>query len=328
MYCVNLLFSFLALSTASFLDEVSQQPLGGQASSNPALTYIPPIGLGTWLSEPEKASGAVHAALNAGYRHIDAAAIYRNEPSVGRGLAASNLPRQNYWVTSKLWNDAHRPSDVRPALQKTLSDLNIPYLDLYLMHWPVAFDPDSSKPRVDKSVNITQTWAAMEELVHEGLTKNIGVSNFAPADLKAILDMCVVCPAAHEFETHPYLQQQSFVNWHLKHGIQVIAYSPFANLNPVYGSDLPSILEDDFWLNLADSKGVTVPQAILAWGMQRGTVVIPKSVHEDRIVENWGSNYIRFTEGEMESIAAADKKVRLNDPGDSWGKKLFEGLDG
>ena len=196
------------------------------------------------------------------------------------------------------------------------------------MHWPVAFDPNSSKTKIDESVNITQTWAAMEKLVDEGLTKTIGVSNFAPKDLADILKMCRVCPAAHEFETHPYLQQQAFVDWHLEHGIQVIAYSPFANLNPTYGSDLPSILEDEFWLQLAGSKNISVPQAILAWGMQRATVVIPKSVHAAYIVDNFGASNVRFTTDEMMSIALEDKKVRLSNPGKNWGVHLFEGLDG
>lgn len=243
-------------------------------------------------------------------------------------MAAANRPRQNYWLTSKLWNDAHRPADVKPALLKTLSDLDVSYLDLYLIHWPVAFDPDSSKTKLDTSVNITDTWAAMEELVDAGLTKNIGVSNFAPADLEAILATCRIRPAAHEFETHPYLQQTAFVEWHISQGIQVIAYSPFANLNPVYDSNLPSILEDEFWIDLAESKAITVPQAILAWGIQRGTIVIPKSVHRERIVENLSSLLITFTDEELAAIAKQDKKVRLSNPGSSWGVKLFEGLDG
>ncbi|KAL9620123.1 MAG: hypothetical protein Q9160_005329 [Pyrenula sp. 1 TL-2023] len=320
--------SVVGLLYASLANGIDQVPLATSKPRTPPLTFIPSIGLGTWLSKPENVTHAVIDSLAVGYHHIDGAAIYRNEPSVGAGLAAANRPRQNYWLTSKLWNDAHRPSDVRPALLKTLSDLDVSYLDLYLVHWPLAFDPDSSGSKVDTSINITDTWKAMEELVDEGLTKNIGVSNFAPADMKAILAICRVCPVAHEFETHPYLQQTAYVEWHLSHGIQVIAYSPFANLNPVYSSDLPSILEDEFWVDLAESKAITVPQAILAWGVQRGTIVIPKSVHRERIVENLASYFITFTEEEMASIAKQDKKIRLNNPSKSWGVKLFEGLDG
>ena len=294
----------------------------------PALTYIPPIGLGTWLSKSSSAQSAVKSALDAGYRHIDAAAIYGNEKYVGAGLNASGLPRQNIWITSKLWNDHHRPSDVRPALEKTLSDLGVEYLDLYLMHWPVAFNPDKKGSVIDKDISILDTWFAMEQLVRAGLTKNIGISNFAKHEVETILKHCRICPAAHEFETHPYLQQQAFVTWHARKGIQVIAYSPFANLNPIYDSGLPSILEDPFWVGLAKTKGASVPQTLLAWGMQRGTVVIPKSVHEGRIVENLASSGVRLNGTEMEAVAAQDRRARFNNPSKSWKVDLFDDLDG
>lgn len=225
---------------------------------------------------------------------------------------------------------------MKPALEKTLSDLNTTYLDLYLMHWPVAFDPSKSKnapPVVDRDITILDTWFAMEQLVRAGLTKNIGVSNFNKAQVELVLKHCAICPVAHEFETHPYLQQQEFVDWHAEKGIQVIAYSPFANVNPIYrdGSkdeELPSILEDVFYKSLAKEKGVTVPQLLLAWGMQRGTVVIPKSVHKERVVENFGASDVRLNETEMRLIALQDRKVRFNNPSKSWGVRLFEGLDG
>ena len=243
---------------------------------------------------------------------------------MGKGIAASGLPRSVYWVTSKLWNQDHSPSDVRPALEKTLSQLDIPYLDLYLMHWPVA---QKSNGKLDDAISILDTWRAMEDLVRAGLTKTIGVSNFARHDVEDLLLKCEICPAAHEFETHPYLQQTEFVKWHRSKGIQVIAYSPFANLNPGYESDLKPILEDPFWLKMADEKGATPAQTVLAWGIQRGTIVIPKSVHEQRIYENLKSEYVRFSEAELEEIALQDKQIRYNNPGKSWGVPLFDDLD-
>ena len=168
----------------------------------------------------------------------------------------------------------------------------------------------------------------MEKLVDLGLTKNIGISNFAQHQVEDILNNSTIRPAAHEFETHPFLQQSDFVSWNIRQGIQVIAYSPFGNLNPIYHSDLPSILDDEFWINLAESKNATVPQTVLAWGLQRGTIVIPKSVHANRIEENWGSKGIRFSEEELAAVAETDKKVRFNNPGKSWGVKLFDDLDG
>lgn len=228
-------------------------------------------------------------------------------------------------MTSKLWNTDHRPEAVYEAVDKSISDLGIDYLDLYLIHWPVAFHPDSS--RIDHEASLADTWRAMEDLVKTDKTRHIGISNFAPADVDHILDICEICPYAHEFETHPYLQQQEFVDWHLERDIQVIAYSPLANLNPHYDSGVPGILEDPFWKALAGEKNATVPQTVLAWGMQRGTVVIPKSVHKKYIDENLGALDISLTEDEMRAIAAQDKKLRLNDPGQDWGVDLFKGLD-
>ncbi|KPI37158.1 putative oxido [Cyphellophora attinorum] len=302
---------------------------------------IPFIGLGLWNSKGSDATHAVDAAFGTGYIHFDSAAAYSNEEYVGSGLTNVSIPRSSYWITSKLWNTAHQPSLVEPALRKTLSDLQTPYLDLYLMHWPVAFVPNPPKGRnsiIDQDTSILNTWRAMESLVHKNLTRYIGVSNFSPRQLDTILAACKtekggICPYAHEFETHPYLQQTEFVEWHLKHDIKVIAYSPLANLNPTYNgthSDVPSILEDPFWQDLAANKSITVPQAVLGWGIQRGTVVIPKSVHAKRIKENLGAVDVNFTGLEMARIAEEDRRVRFNDPTKGWGVEppLFEGLDG
>jgi alcohol dehydrogenase (NADP+) len=167
--------------------------------------------------------------------------------------------------------------------------------------------------------------------VREGKTRFIGISNFAPADVDLILAECEICPYAHEFETHPYLQQQDWVDWHLARDVNVIAYSPLANTNPVYRSpkNVPPILKDSFWENLAKEKNATVPQVILAWGLHRGTIVIPKSVHEKYIEENrWAlEGDITFTPEERAKILKKDKKLRLNDPGKGWGVGLFKGLD-
>ena len=230
-----------------------------------------------------------------------------------------------------MWNTAHQPKLVGEGLNKTLSDLSIPYLDLYLMHWPVAFLPDTpGRSVIDQDTTVLDTWRAMEDLVRANLTKHIGVSNFSPRQLDEVLKNCEICPYAHEFETHPYLQQQEFVDWHQKNNITVIAYSPLANVNPTYKDKYPeigSILDDHFWKKLAKKKNVTVAQAVLAWGMQRGTVVIPKSVHEARIIENLGSVNVTFSKKEMKKILAHDKRARFNNPSEDWGVKLFEELD-
>ncbi|OTA86720.1 hypothetical protein M434DRAFT_399776, partial [Hypoxylon sp. CO27-5] len=211
---------------------------------------IPHFGLGTWLSDRDKVAHAVQYALDSGYNHIDAALIYRNEDETGKGIAASGVAREDIWVTSKLWNEHHRPDKATEAIKKSISDLGVEYLDLYLIHWPVAFVPGEGT-KLDKETSIFDTWRALENLVRANLTRHIGISNFAKKDVEAILDMCTICPYAHEFETHPYLQQQDFVDFHKEVGIKVIAYSPLANTNPTYHKDIKPLLEDPFWKELA-----------------------------------------------------------------------------
>lgn len=324
------------LSSAFSFNFISKPPDQKPISPIPAPISgidLPPIGLGLWNSHNDSATHAVESALRTGYVHFDSASQYFNEKDVGAGLASSNLSRSEIWITSKLWNTHHRPSLVKEALTKTLHDLNTTHLDLYLMHWPVAFVPNTAPGRtiIDQDTSLTDTWTAMEELVRTNLTRYIGVSNFSPRQLDEVLGKCDIRPFAHEFETHPYLQQQQFVEWHADRGMQVIAYSPLANVNPTYNgthSELGSILEDKFWVKMAERKNCTAAQAVLAWGRQRGTSVIPKSTHERHIEENLGSLDVEFSEKEMAMVAEQDKRARFNDPSKSWGVELFEGLDG
>ncbi|KAI2473605.1 Aldo/keto reductase [Annulohypoxylon bovei var. microspora] len=290
---------------------------------------IPHFGLGTWLSDEDKVARAVEYAIKLGYNHIDAALIYRNENETGRGIEDTLIPREDIWVTSKLWNTHHRPDEAIAAINQSLSDLRLEYLDLYLMHWPVAFIPGEGTA-LDGNTSIIDTWRAMEGLVRANLTRHIGISNFAKRDVETILDICTICPYAHEFETHPYLQQQDFVDFHNEEGIKVIAYSPLGNTNPTYHGhhgNLNPLLEDPFWKDMADIKGATVAQTVLAWGIARGTVVIPKSVRKSHLLENLGALEISFTEGELDAIRNLDKKSRMNNPGHNWEVDLFADLD-
>lgn len=318
-----------------------QKPIKPSPPDGEPIASIPPLGLGLWNSKNDLATSSILSAFAANYTHLDGAAAYSNEKYVGLALSnSSSPPRHKYWLTSKLWNDHHRPHLVPVAFNRTLSELNTTYLDLYLMHWPVAFlpNPPNGRTIIDQDTTITDTWRAMEVLASAYHASNgaygarhIGVSNFSPRQLDAILSMCTICPYAHEFEAHPYLQQQEFVSWHQRHDIKVIAYSPLANLNPTYRDvmpDLPPILEDPFWIDLAKRKNATVAQAVLGWGIARGTIVIPKSTHENRILENYGSLAVRFTKKELAEIAKEDKKIRFNNPSKGWGVELFEGLDG
>ncbi|KAI0482884.1 aldo/keto reductase [Xylariaceae sp. FL0804] len=328
-----------------FPSSPSSLPPGSDHHRHAGLRDIPSFGLGTWLSDRDKVAHAVDFALESGYEHIDAALIYRNEDQTGKGIAAAGVPRDRIWVTSKLWNTDHRRAEAEAAVAKSINDLGVDRLDLYLMHWPVAFVPGGKDNELDVDTSIVDTWRVMEDLVRANRTRLIGVSNFARRDLERILAACEVCPYAHEFETHPYLQQQDFVDWHRDVGVRVIAYSPLANTNPTYhhrevaGDDgagagagagapsLPPILEDPFWLDLAARKNATVAQAVLAWGLQRGTVVIPKSVRERHLTENLGALDIEFTADEMAAVARQDRRTRMNDPGRAWGVRLFADLD-
>jgi len=298
-----------------------------------ALRDQPLIGFGTWNLKisPSNTSDAVSLAIQAGYRQIDCAAAYGNEKDVGKGISDGlkkmSLRRNEIWVTSKLWNDHHAPWKVEEGLNKTLSDLGLDYLDLYLMHWPVGNAPGTRKLHFD----YVETWHAMETLLATGRVRNVGVSNFSPGQLKQLIKYSSVKPAVHQMELHPYLQQDKWVKAHQAYGIAVTAYSPLGNMNPVYGNDEgpPLLLNNSVMVDIASKRKCTTAQVALAWGMGRGTSVIPKSSHESRIVENLGSKECLLQGDDHVRIEKLGRKylTRFNNPSSGWGVHLFEGLD-
>lgn len=295
-----------------------------------SVSDIPRIGFGTWNLDRSNASEAVVAAFKAGYRHIDCAAIYGNEKEVGRGIKdgaeAAGAKREEFWITSKLWNDRHRPDLVPQALDDTLADLGLEYLDLYLMHWPVGSEDGET------SIDYIDTWKAMIKLLATGKTRHVGVSNFSPAQMEAIIP--IAKPYAHQFETHPYLQQTDFVAFHKKQGIHVTAYSPLGNQNPVYtswrkqvsGTKVPQLLDNPVVKDIARERGCTPAQVALKWGMMRGTSVIPKSQKAERIAENYGSLECRLELEDWRRVERSMPIKRFNNPSGSWGVMLYEGL--
>ncbi|OGM39571.1 hypothetical protein ABOM_011783 [Aspergillus bombycis] len=203
---------------------------------------IPAIGFGTW-QDAEAQENAVAEAIKAGYRHIDTARVYGTENAVGKAINKSGVPREELFITTKLWNNKHHPDDVAQALQDSLNDLDLEYVDLYLMHWPVAwkrgdelFPKENGKPAVI-DVDFVDTYKAMEKLLSTGKVKAIGVSNFSKAEMEHLLKNTSVVPAAHQLEGHPWLQQRSFVDWHKEKGIHVTHYSPFGNQNELYSRE-------------------------------------------------------------------------------------------
>ncbi|KAJ9479281.1 hypothetical protein VN97_g13171 [Penicillium thymicola] len=203
---------------------------------------IPAIGLGTWQDEAAQ-EAAVLVALQAGYRHIDTARCYGTETAVGKAIKQSGVPRSEIFVTSKLWNNKHYPDDVEQALQMTLDDLGLEYLDLFLMHWPVAFkrgdDPfpsDKDGNLITDDIDYVDTYKAMEGLVKSGKAKAIGIANFSRKEVERLLANATIKPAVHQMELHPWLQQEEFHKFHQAQGIHVTQYSPFGNQNEIYGS--------------------------------------------------------------------------------------------
>jgi alcohol dehydrogenase (NADP+) len=262
----------------------------------------------------------VRIALDLGYRHIDAAAIYGNEAQIGAAIKgaidAGNVQRQELWITSKLWNDCHEPEEVRPALERTLGDLGLEQLDLYLMHWPVAQRrgvamPSSAADQFGLAqVPLAATWAAMEDLVAAGLTRHIGVSNFSRTKLIALAASARIQPEVLQVERHPLLQQNDLLSYCHTSGIQLTAYAP---LGATSDTRPPVVLQHPVVVAIAAERQITPAQVLLAWGIGCGTAVIPKSVHPERLAENLAAAAMGLNEAQMARLVAIDGGQRLID---------------
>lgn len=286
---------------------------------------MPALGLGTWKSDPGVVADAVHEALRIGYRHVDCAAVYGNEAEVGDGLRRAEVPRDELWITSKLWCTHHRAGDVRAAIEATLSDLQLDHLDLYLVHWPVALVPEPHSPLEPgdliplSDVPLAETWGAMEALVDAGLTKHVGVSNYSLPKLDQHLDARIV-PEVDQVEMHPYLQQPDLVDFARSHDIHVTAYSPLGSGDRPDGmrhDDDPVLLRDPTIVEIADTLDVTPAQLLLAWALQRGTSAIPKSTNPKRLRENFAAARLGLSPDVMAAIHELDRHRRYVD-GEFW----------
>ncbi|MFJ1765132.1 aldo/keto reductase [Amycolatopsis sp. NPDC088138] len=260
---------------------------------------MPQLGFGVFQVPDAETKAAVKAALEAGYRSIDTAAVYGNEAGVGQALAESGVARDELFITTKLWNSAQGYDATLKAFDESLAKLGLEQLDLYLIHWPT--------PERDKYLD---TWKAFEKLYADGRVRAIGVSNFQPAHLERLLDAAEVPPALNQVELHPYLQQHEVREFGAKNGIATEAWSPLAKGG--------SLLGDPIVAELAVKHARTPAQIVLRWHLQLGNVVIPKSVTPSRIQENFDLFGFTLTEEELESLTPLNRGERTGPDPDTF----------
>lgn len=291
---------------------------------------IPVIGLGTFGSDnynAQQIASAVDFAIRNGYRHIDCASVYMNEPEIGHVLSSlieeNVVSRDELWITSKVWNDAHGAGKVIESCKKSLSDLKLDYLDLYLIHWPFpnfhapGCDGDARNPdaRPYNHEAYMVAWRQMEQLVDMGLVKSIGTSNMTQPKMELLLKDAKIKPVVNEMEIHPHFQQQSLFNYMLENDIQPIAYSPIGSpKRPERDRSLSDTvdIEDPVIVKIAERLHIHPAEVCIKWGIQRGEVVIPFSVSPKKILSNMKAiTGEPLTKEEIEQIAIIDKNCRL-----------------
>jgi len=299
---------------------------------------MPAVGLGLWKIDADTVGDAVYHAIKLGYRHLDSAADYGNEKQVGEGIAralADGLcSREELWVTSKLWNTYHRREHVEAACRKSMADLGLDYLDLYLVHFPIAlryvefadryppewiYDPAAAEPGMQlDAVPLSETWGAMEQLVEAGIARQIGVCNYSASLLHDLMSYARIKPAMLQIESHPYLTQEAVLRTAQAYNIAVTAFSPLGSLSYVsldMATANDSVLTEPVVMAAARRSGASVAQVVLRWGIQRGTAVIPKTSNPDRLIENITLSEFSLTDQEMQAISGLNQNRRFNDPG-------------
>jgi 2,5-diketo-D-gluconate reductase A len=252
-------------------------------------TTIPQLGFGTYQIPPEQTADTVTTALEVGYRHIDTAQMYRNEQEVGLALTRSGIPRDELYVTSKLNNGFHEPDDARRAFDETLGKLGLSQIDLFLIHWPLPtlYDGD-----------YVSTWKTLTEFVTDGRARSVGVSNFQPAHLDRLVQETGIVPSINQIEVHPYFTNEAARAASIRHGIEVEAWSPIAQ---------GAVLDDPTIVEIARGYDKSPSQVTLRWHIERGDIVFPKSMHQERMTENFGLFDFALTADEVDRISALDK---------------------
>ncbi|PRZ17803.1 aldo/keto reductase [Nesterenkonia sandarakina] len=258
---------------------------------------IPQLGFGVWQVPADEAETVVAEALKVGYRHIDNAAVYGNEEGVGRAIAASGIPREELFITTKVWVSDFKAGNTKQALRTSLEKLGLDYVDLYLIHWPSPADEA-----------YLDAWKAMEEMQAEGLTRSIGVSNFLPEHLERVAEAGTVIPAINQVEIHPALQQRDCQEANERHGIATQAWSPLAQ---------GAVFEDEPVVAAAEAHGVSPAQVVIRWHLQRGRILFPKSVTPERIASNFDVFGFELSETELAAIDGLERDGRTGpNPGE------------
>jgi len=291
---------------------------------------MPIVGLGTWKSAPGEVYAAVREAIRIGYRHIDCALVYGNEAEIGNALrdamAEDQVTRDELWITSKLWNNFHGRDNVGAGLRKSLQSLGLAYLDLYLIHWPIPLKPSATFPVSGADflrpaeAPIQSTWQGMEAAVTAGLARHIGLSNFSARKLRDIIDQCQIKPEVDQVEMHPLLQQPELVEFCAAREIHVTAWAPLGSADrpaSVKASNAPVLLDNPVIRSIAQGRGCTPAQLLIAWHVNRGISTIPKSVTPSRLRENFAAAEVVLSQADMARIAALDQNYRLID-GSMW----------
>ncbi|MCH2022607.1 MAG: aldo/keto reductase [Saprospiraceae bacterium] len=290
---------------------------------------MPVLGLGTWKAKAGEVYNAVLEALNLGYRHIDCAHIYGNESEIGEALRYAFLKgivnRSDVWITSKLWCNSHKREAVIPALKHTLKNLQLDYLDLYLVHWPVAFSPDTYPTIPNEFISLdeiplSETWEGMVDAKEENLCRHIGVSNFSILKLKEMMAYSAVKPEVNQIELHPYLQQKEMLDFCNEHNIFLTAYSPLGTSEAdkiMANKKETTLLKHPDIIHVASQYNCTPAQVLIQWAIARGTSVIPKSVNPERIKQNFEAALVCLSEEDMNTINQLDLNLRFVD-GTFW----------
>ncbi|KAJ6010397.1 hypothetical protein N7451_001809 [Penicillium sp. IBT 35674x] len=302
---------------------------------------IPALGIGTF-GDAESQESIVTQALTKGIRFIDTARVYDVEVQVGKGMKCSGVPREDVYLATKLWCSDYHPEDVERALDDSLRDLDTPYVDLLLMHYPCTFERGSDRfPRDDGGrmikgeTSYVDTWRAMEKLTQSGKVKSIGVSNFSKGEIETLIKDSSTIPAVHQMEVHPYLQQKGFNHWLQDKGIHVVQFSPLGNMNDFYRktgwskdiSHMMRVIDQPILREIAEKHNKSPVQVVLAWGINNGRSVIPKSVIDWQVDENIAADF-ELEEEDMFRIATLDARARFNDPSLDYEWRLYSDLEG